>query len=76
VDFANTTVTVSGLTIRNGGSISGTGVYQTPYDGEGGAILNFGRLTVSNCTLLGNLAFQSGGAIYNAGSMTLSGCAP
>jgi parallel beta-helix repeat protein len=63
-------VTLSGLKIMNG-------VAQ-----DGGAIENFGNLTVSNCTLSNNVAKPtgtfpegSGGAIFNSGpGLTVSGC--
>jgi predicted outer membrane repeat protein len=66
VDYAKKeNVTVSGLTISHGNGLSG------------GAILNYGNLTVSNCALTGNGSYQVqiGGAIDNAGgSLTVSGC--
>jgi hypothetical protein len=55
---------VSGLTIKNGSAINS----------EGGAILNHGTLTLSNCTLNSNNADWSGGAISNAGTLTLQSC--
>jgi hypothetical protein len=60
-------VTVSGLTICNGAP-AGTGSY-------GGAIDNFGTLTVSGCTFTGNSAYY-GGAIENetGGTLTVNGC--
>jgi hypothetical protein len=39
----------------------------------GGAVLNFGTLTVGNSTLFANTAIQ-GGAIYNVGTLTVFGC--
>ncbi len=84
VDGAATTVALSGLTITGGGGTRlGGGVTGSPHDGYGGAVLNFGTLTLSGCTLgggtvvghtlVGNEA-QFGGAIANFGTMTLSGC--
>jgi hypothetical protein len=52
-------VVLSGLTISNG--VSGTG----------GGIFNYGTLTVSDCTIAGNIA-SDGGGIYNAGKLTVS----
>ena len=77
VDGAGTTVAISGLTLRNGGGIHVPG-QGWAYDGDGGAILNFGTLTVSGCTLSGN-AGLNGGGIYNSrifggGTLTVSGC--
>jgi hypothetical protein len=80
VDGAGTTVTLSGLTMTNGGGTHVGGGYSTyPNDGYGGAILNFGTLTLSNCSLgTGDIASgsdaQYGGAIANFGVMTVSGC--
>ncbi len=86
VDGANTTVNMSGMTLTlGGGTRLGGGVTGSPYDGYGGAILNFGMLNLSNCTLgdrthtlplggFGNSAANSGGAIANFGQMTVSGC--
>jgi hypothetical protein len=80
VDGAGTTVTLSGLTMTNGGGTRVGGGYSTsPNDGYGGAILNFGTLTLSNCSLgTGDIASgsdaQYGGAIANFGVMMVSGC--
>jgi hypothetical protein len=73
VDGALTNVSLSGLTISNGNGVG-------PNTGEGGAILNFSTLSVSNCTLSNNsvgvqVGFGRGGAIYNAGTLTVSNCA-
>src|SRR5262249_5684554 len=47
----------------------------SPYDGTGGGVLNFGRLTISGCTLSGNTAFGGpGGAIANFGTLAVSAC--
>jgi parallel beta-helix repeat protein len=79
VDGAGTTATLSGMTISNGigvrfsnGYPFGGGDY---YDGTGGGVLNFGRLTISGCTLSGNRAGGGpGGAIANFGTLAVSGC--
>jgi hypothetical protein len=57
-------VSLSDMTISNGdGQIGGTG----------GAINNYGTLTISNCTLSGNTAGgANGGAINNYGTLTIS----
>jgi hypothetical protein len=64
VDYAKKeNVTVSGLTISHGNG------------GAGGAILNYGNVTVSNCTLTDNGSYQVafGGAIDNAsGTLTVT----
>jgi len=79
VDGAGTTVSLSGLTFDNGGgTFSINSFYDQPYDGYGGAVLNFGTLTISNCTLGGplsaNFAKNGGGAIANFGTMAIAGC--
>lgn len=70
------TVTLGGLTISHGGGTA-NGSYPQPAqnDGEGGAILSFGTLTIKACVLSNNTAWN-GGAIYNANFATLmlSGC--
>jgi len=58
---AGATDTIAGLSLT-GGSAS-----------EGGAILNDGTLTVSNCTVYYNGASEGGG-IYNNGTLTVSNC--
>jgi hypothetical protein len=71
---ATATVTLSGLTINHGGGYSS--VYSTGtggYEGFGGGVLNFGRLTISGCALGFNFAASGGDGIYNAGTLTVSG---
>src|SRR5205823_359740 len=54
-------VSLSGLTIADGKAI------------YGGGIVNFGTLTVLNCTFKNNHAGASGGgALYNVGVMTVN----
>jgi hypothetical protein len=67
-------VTLSGLTISNGGGLANAS-FPSPNDGDGGAVLNDpdGVLTISGCTLSDNSAAY-GGAIYNFGTLTVSGC--
>jgi hypothetical protein len=74
VDGSSTVVTISGLKLTGGGGTRlGGGVTGYPYDGYGGAILNFGTLMLSGCTLSGDSAGTSGGGVYNAGTLTVSG---
>jgi hypothetical protein len=74
VDGAMTRVNLSGMTInRGGGTAFSGGSPSHPYDSDGGAILNFGNLTISGCTLTNNRTYNAGGAIYNAGTLTVSG---
>jgi CSLREA domain-containing protein len=59
-------VNMSGLTISGGSAVAGSNNY-------GGGLLNFGTLSVNNCTFAGNAAGNSGGGgIYNDGALTLS----
>ena len=53
-------VTLSNLTITNG------------LTGDGGGILNFGTLTINNCTITGNTAGGSGGGIRSDGTLTVT----
>jgi fibronectin-binding autotransporter adhesin len=53
-------VTLSNLTITNG------------LTGDGGGILNFGTLTINNCTLTGNIAGGNGGGIRSDGTLTVT----
>jgi hypothetical protein len=81
---ANVRVTLTGLTLEDGGGLAyplynNTGYSDQTWDGYGGAILNFGILTVSGCTLSDNSVGSDGigpvyhgGAIYNAGTLTVS----
>jgi hypothetical protein len=71
--------TLSGLTITGGGGTASANPYYfpSPYDNDGGGILNLGTLTVSGCTISGNYASPNsassyGGGIYNAGALTVS----
>lgn len=59
------TVTISGVTIRNGLATSGSG----------GAIrINLGTVTLNDCTISGSDADTNGGGIYNAGTLTVNRC--
>ena len=65
------TVTLKGLTLTGG---NGTGAV---FNGNGGAALNLGILTLSQCTVMSNSVAGAGGGIYgqNAGSsLTLDRC--
>jgi hypothetical protein len=64
---AGVNATISGLTIRNGSTPSAT---------NGGAIYNTGVLTVTACTITGNVSAGGafgGGAIYNNGGSSSGG---
>lgn len=74
---SNATVTISGLTIRDGRAQTGE---------HGGGFYNLGRLALTGCALTGNSAGGgscadiggrggNGGAIYNAGTLTVRACA-
>jgi hypothetical protein len=73
VDGATTIFNLSGVVIFDGDGYAqgGNSGGASPYDGLGGAILNFGTTTMSDCNLFSNSAGE-GGAIYNFGTMTLS----
>jgi hypothetical protein len=81
VDGAATKVTLNGLHIIDGAGVVAHGPSHVG-DGEGGAFLNYGTLTLSGCTLSNDTANSVnggtgpflGGAIYNAGTLTVSGC--
>ena len=51
--------TISGVTLRNGWASSG------------GALTNFGTLTIESSVLTGNIGAQTAGAVYNVGSLVL-----
>ena len=80
--FGSAQVTISGLTIEDGGGIFGS--FDPQLDDEfGGAILSFGDLTLLDCVVSGNTAGDSaggignigtGGGIANFGTMTLDHC--
>jgi CSLREA domain-containing protein len=80
------TVSISGVTIRNGSGTYGAGIYNnatlnltdstvsgnTATSNNGGGIYNNGTMTVTNSTISGNAADGHGGGIYNSNSTTLS----
>jgi len=59
------TVTINGVTFRNGGAPS------SAPEGGGGGIANFGILTLNNCRVSGNNSPIYGGGIYNASVLAL-----
>jgi len=59
--YPEVTASISGLTVAHGVSMAG------------GGILNFGSLTLNDCTLRDNYA-QLGGAVINAGTLDLVDC--
>jgi uncharacterized repeat protein (TIGR03803 family) len=84
---SGSTVQISGLTIENGYALGGSPTFangqETP-NGGGGGILNDGTLTVTDCTMSGNVAQGAnggsgasgggyGGGITNAGTLTVVG---
>jgi hypothetical protein len=72
------TVTLIGLDIIAGNGLANNSSGSNSNNGFGGGILNFGTLTVSDCTLSGNSINNAnvaeGGAIYNTGVLTVSNC--
>jgi parallel beta-helix repeat protein len=65
------TVSISGLTLTGGDFNESGGLASA----GGGAILNAENLTVNECTISGNAAFNNGGGIFNyrSGSLTVNG---
>ena len=61
----NAIVTLSGLVITGGNGVANNS-NSTGFDFDGGGILNFGTLTLTDCTLSGNSTF-TGGGITNGG---------
>ncbi len=57
---AGVSVTLNGLTIKNGNAF------------DGGGIRNQGTLVATNVVITGNSASNSGGGIYNAGTITVT----
>jgi hypothetical protein len=85
VDGTATAVTLSGLTISHGAGLAESppafseGYMPSPYDGLGGGLLNFGKLTISGCNFSGNstssnLNSYGGGGICNDGTLAVSNC--
>jgi hypothetical protein len=66
------TVDISGLTLADGFTQQDA----SAFSGNGGAILNFGNLTVTGCTISGNFAsggsIGGGGGIFNDAGATLA----
>ncbi len=58
------TAAISGLTISDG-STSG---------GSGGGLLNYGTVTLTDCTISGNSAGGEGGGVFNDGTASLTDC--
>ena len=66
---AGTFVSIDALTITHGNALLEDG--EPSFDG-GGAIANFGQLTLTHVTLTGNNALHLGGAIANSGFLNIS----
>ena len=66
---AGVTAAISGLTIQNGNDSNGSQVGLF-----GGGVHNDGTLTLTDCTLIDDHAFNYGGGVYNNGTMTMIGC--
>ena len=74
ITTSTVTVSISGLTISNGGAVNAfTAV-------DGGGIRNAGVLTLTDCTISGNQALGTqhfggnGGGVLNEGTMTITRC--
>jgi hypothetical protein len=70
---AGTNVTLANLAITDGNGVADNPDGTSQDDGDGGGILNFGTLTVSDSTLSGNSAGGGGGGIFNVGTLMVSG---
>ncbi len=86
--LSNVTVTIQGVTIRNGavtgsedgGAIRNSGnltildsvIQNSTSQDDGGAINNTGTLTINRTTISGNTALATGGAIRNAGTLFIN----
>jgi len=81
------TVSLSGLTVTNGKTADGVvGTFGTR-GGDGGGIMNFGTLTLTDVTVTANRTGDGGfgnsfggngglgGGIYNSGTLTMTNCA-
>ena len=67
-------VVIDGFTIT-GGNASSDNYYEG--NGDGGGIKNYqsaSNISISNCIITGNYAFNQGGGIYNVGSILVSDC--
>ena len=83
VDGAKTSVAMSNLAITGGEGVANNAASAGAVDGQGGAIWNPGKLTLTNCTLDNNTSIPNapdlpgrcrGGAIWNGGTLTLNSC--
>jgi predicted outer membrane repeat protein len=69
---ASTSLTVDGITIKNGSQPGGAVASDRSYMAtEGGAILGDGSLTVENSVVRDNSAGNEGGAVYAYGDLTI-----
>jgi hypothetical protein len=67
---SNATVVLNSLTLTNGSDDTDTNY-------GGGALLNFGTLTISNCAVIdnhANFSYEGGGGIDNRGTLTMNNC--
>ena len=81
---ARQTVTLSDMTISNGNGLDGGQGMPTQSEGFGGGIINYGELTLMDCTVSNNSATMGGGGIDSGlssgngtnvqGTLTVSGC--
>jgi len=82
---SDSTVSISGLTVRDGHASAGGGIFNSGQltlrgctltantaDGLGGAVTNIGTLTVKGSLLSGNTGFFGGGGINNTGTLSVS----
>jgi hypothetical protein len=67
---AKQTVVISGMTITGGNGIAEPGATHT-FDGEGGAILDLGNLTLNGCTVTGNSASTTSQSVGTGGGIAV-----
>ncbi len=67
---AGESLSISGVTVRNGVQNESSPSDLSSNEGDGGAFSNEGRLSVDSCVLTGNSADAGGGGVYSAGSAT------
>jgi len=71
---AGAEVSISGLTLSHGNAWTETTWFGlSGNDGYGGAVLNLGTLSITNCLVCNSYAAKGGGGVTNFGTMTITG---
>ena len=77
--FTGNVMSTLGVVVNTGtkantiGAATFSGNVSTSNDAQGGALTNFGTLTITDATFSNNSTSGRGGAIYNSGTLTLAG---